>query len=288
MIRIVEVGPRDGLQNEPQIVPTVKKIAFVDALSVSGVSEVEVTSFVAPRWIPQLADAADVLAKINRNPDVIYSALIPNERGYERAIALDAPPDRIAVFVAASETFNRKNINTDADGAFARFRPLVSRAEATGISVRGYISTVFSCPYEGIVPARRTLEIAQRLLDLGCIHVALGDTIGQATPDEVRALLDLLLPRIDPAKIAMHFHDTYGRAADNVRASLDMGIHNFDGSVGGLGGCPFAGPGAPGNIATETVVEIARDAGEEVKVDLEAMATARRVILGALAPAGRG
>lgn len=287
MIRIVDVGPRDGLQNEAQIVPTATKIALVDALSVSGVDEVEVTSFVAPRWIPQLADAADVLAKIKRNPDVIYSALVPNERGLERAIALDAPPDRVAVFVAASETFNRKNINTDIDGAFARFDPVVSRAEASGIGVRGYISTVFSCPYEGIVPARRILEIAQRLIDLGCVQVALGDTIGQATPQEVRELLDLILPRIDPVRIAMHFHDTFGRAADNVRASLDMGIRNFDGSVGGLGGCPFAGPGAPGNIATETVVQIAREFGEEVKVDLEAIAAARRLILGALAPTRR-
>ncbi|MBI3270666.1 MAG: hydroxymethylglutaryl-CoA lyase [Planctomycetes bacterium] len=281
MVRIVEVGPRDGLQNETRQVPTEVKVAFVDALSLAGLPEIEVSAFVSPKWVPQLADAAEVFARIRRAPGVAYSALVPNEQGLDRALAARA--DRIAVFTAASETFSRKNTNASIDESIARFRPVLERARAGKIPVRGYVSTAFWCPYEGKIGPAKAAEVALRLADAGVDEVSIGDTLGKATPDEVRALLEPLLPRLPAQRIAMHFHDTFHRAVENVLASWKLGIRAFDSSAGGIGGCPYA-PGASGNVSTESVVEALRGAGEDVPVDLAALAAARALIGGALAP----
>ena len=248
MIRIVEVGPRDGLQNEARFVPTEVKIAFVDALSQCGFQEIEVSSFVRPAWVPQLADAEAVFAGITRKPGVSYMALVPNAAGLERAQAARA--DKVAVFTAASETFSRKNSNASIAQSIERFRPVLAHA---GRPVRGYVSTAFHCPYEGPIAPERVLPVARALFDLGCEEVSLGDTIGKATPEEVRRLLELVLPACPAGRVALHFHDTYGQAVENARAGLAMGITTFDASAGGIGGCPFA-PGAPGNVATEALV----------------------------------
>jgi hydroxymethylglutaryl-CoA lyase len=247
-IRIVEVGPRDGLQNQAELVPTEVKVAFVDALSASGFDEIEVSSFVSPKWIPQLADAAGVFAGIRRAPGVIYMALVPNEEGLEHAQAARA--DKIAVFTAASETFSRKNTNASIAETLRRFEPVVAKA---GVPVRAYISTAFHCPFEGPIAPAKVLPVARALIDLGCTELSIGDTIGKATPAEVRHLLELLLPLEPPVRLALHLHDTYGQAVDNARAALAMGIKTFDASAGGIGGCPYA-PGAPGNVATEALV----------------------------------
>jgi hydroxymethylglutaryl-CoA lyase len=247
-IRIVEVGPRDGLQNQAELVPTEVKIAFVDALSACGFDEIEVSSFVSPKWIPQLADAAEVFAGIRRAPGVVYMALVPNEEGLERA--QPAKADKVAVFTAASETFSRKNTNASIAETLRRFEPVVANA---GVPVRGYISTAFHCPFEGPIAPAKVLPVARALIDLGCTELSIGDTIGKATPDEVRHLLELLIPLEPPVRLALHLHDTYGQAVDNARAALAMGIKTFDASAGGIGGCPYA-PGAPGNVATEALV----------------------------------
>jgi hydroxymethylglutaryl-CoA lyase len=249
-IRVVEVGPRDGLQNEKTIIPTEVKVAFVDALSAAGFDEIEVSSFVAPKWVPQLADAAQVFAAITRRPGVRYTALVPNEQGLERA--LDARVDKIAVFTAASETFTRKNINASIAESIERFRPVVTRSP---VPVRAYVSTAFHCPFEGPVAPERVLEVAERLSAIGCADLSIGDTIGKATPEEVRRLLDLFLPRFGPERLAMHFHDTYGRAGENARVSAEAGITVFDASAGGIGGCPYA-PGASGNVSTQALVDL--------------------------------
>jgi hydroxymethylglutaryl-CoA lyase len=247
-IRIVEVGPRDGLQNQAELVPTLVKIAFVDALSLCGFDEIEVSSFVSPKWIPQLADAAEVFAGIRRAPGVSYMALVPNEEGLERAQA--ARVDKIAVFTAASETFSQKNTNATIAETLRRFEPVVARA---GVPVRGYISTAFHCPFEGAIAPAKVLPVARALIDLGCTELSIGDTIGKATPDEVRHLLELLIPLQPPVRLALHLHDTFGHAVDNALAALAMGIKTFDASAGGIGGCPYA-PGAAGNVATEALV----------------------------------
>ena len=247
-VRLVEVGPRDGLQNEGRSVPTAVKIAFVDALSGTGLDEIEVTSFVSPRWVPQLADASDVFAGITRRPGVIYSALVPNERGLERAMAAGAA--KVAVFTAASETFSQRNTNASIAETLERFRPVLEESE---VPVRGYVSTAFHCPFEGPIAPRQVVPVVRALFDLGCAEVSIGDTIGKATPDEVRQLLDALLPVWPAAKLALHLHDTYGQAVDNARAARAMGITVFDASAGGIGGCPYA-PGAPGNVATQALV----------------------------------
>lgn len=247
-VRIVEVGPRDGLQNEPRFVPTEEKIAFVDALSQCGFEEIEVSSFVSPRWIPQLADAEAVFAGIRRKPGVRYLALVPNQAGLARAQA--ARVDKLAVFTAASETFSRKNANASIAETLERFRPVVA---AAGRPVRGYISTAFHCPYEGVIVPAQVLPVAHALLELGCAELSIGDTIGKATPDEVTRLFERLLAVSPAERLAGHFHDTYGNAVENVRAGRALGITTFDASAGGVGGCPYA-PGAPGNVATETLV----------------------------------
>jgi hydroxymethylglutaryl-CoA lyase len=274
-IRIVEVGPRDGLQNETAPVPTETKVAFVDALSGTGVDEIEVSAFVSPRWVPQLGDAEEVFRRISRRQGVEYSALVPNEKGLERA--LEARVDKVSVFTAASETFNQKNINTSIEGSIQRFVPVVESARSAGLPVRGYVSTAFWCAFEGKIAPEATVDVVERLADIGVQEVSISDTIGKASPDEVTRLLDLLLPRLSSDRIAMHFHDTYGRGVENVLASWSSGIRIFDASVGGLGGCPYA-PGATGNVATEAVVEAFQAEGATVGVDLRGLAQARHLL----------
>jgi hydroxymethylglutaryl-CoA lyase len=274
-MKIVEVGPRDGLQNETVSVPTEVKVAFVEALSMTGVGEIEVSAFVSPRWVPQLGDAADVFRKISRKEGVVYSALVPNEKGLERAIAANA--DKVSVFTAASETFNRKNINMSVAESLRRFRPLAKRAHVMGLPVRGYLSTAFWCPFEGKILPETAVDVSQRLFDIGVHEVSISDTIGKATPDEVARLLDILLPQIGSERIAVHFHDTYGRGVENVLTSWSYGIRIFDASAGGIGGCPFA-PGATGNVATEAVVKALKSKGAEVAVDLTKITRARRLV----------
>lgn len=264
-IRITEVGPRDGLQNEPAIVSTETKIAFVNALSQSGVAEIEAGSFVSPRAIPQLADSDEVFQRIERRPGVVYSALVPNERGLERARA--AAVDKIAVFTAGSDSFNQRNIHCTVRESIGRFRPVVSQARQAGMPVRGYISTATHCPFEGPIPPSRVAQVMRDLLDLGLEEISLGDTIGKATPWDIRRLLDEVMPHIGRATVSLHFHDTYGMAVANVlTAWTEYGIGSFDTSAGGLGGCPYA-PGASGNVATEDVVYALRASGASVAVD---------------------
>ncbi len=274
-MRIVEVGPRDGLQNETAPVPTEAKVAFINALSNTGVGEIEVSAFVSPRWVPQLKDAQAVFDRIERKPGVIYSALVPNEIGLERAFA--AHIDKVAMFTSASETFNQKNINTSIKGSIERFRPVVKRAQSAGLPVRGYVSTAFWCAFEGRIAPQNVIEVVQMLADIGVNEMSISDTIGKATPDEVNQLLDLLLPAYPSEKIAVHFHDTYRRGVENVLASASRGIKVFDSSAGGLGGCPYA-PGATGNVATEAVVTALEANGYQVGVDVDGVSQARHLL----------
>ncbi len=274
-MKIVEVGPRDGLQNETATVPTAAKIAFVNALSETGVGEIEVSAFVSSRRVPQLGDAETVFRRLSRTDGVVYSALVPNERGLERAMA--ACVDKVSVFTAVSETFNQKNIHTSVDGSLRRFRPLIRRARTMGLPVRGYVSTAFWCAFEGKIAPEAVVDLVERLVDIGVDEVSISDTIGKATPAEVAALLDCLLTRVAPEMVAVHFHDTYGRGVENVLTSWSQGIRIFDASVGGLGGCPFA-PGATGNVATASVVMALEDKGATVGVDLAKLSQARRIL----------
>jgi hydroxymethylglutaryl-CoA lyase len=274
-IKIVEVGPRDGLQNETATVSTEAKVAFVNALSLTGVGEIEVSAFVSPRWVPQLGDAEDVFRKIIRRKGVVYSALVPNEKGLARAVA--AGVEKISVFTAASETFNRKNINTSGEGALRRFRPLIDRARVEGLPVRGYVSTAFWCPFEGRISPETTAEVVKRLFGIGVDEISISDTVGKATPEEVARLLDCLLPAFAAERFAVHYHDTYGRGVANVLKSWSYGIRVIDASCGGLGGCPFA-PGATGNVATESVVNALQEKGQTVGVDLEKLSQARHLL----------
>ena len=278
-VRLTEVGPRDGLQNESKPIPTGVKVAFVDALSEAGYDEIEVSAFVSPERVPQLADAEEVFARIRRRPSTIYSALVPNERGLERAFLAKA--GKIAVFTAASETFNRKNVNASIQESIERFKPAVESARRSALPVRGYVSTAFWCPYEGKIRPRAVVDVVRRLLDIGVDEISLGDTIGKAIPAEVMALLDLLLDHIDQDRIVMHFHDTYGTAIANVFASYDRGIAAYDSSAGGVGGCPFA-PGAAGNVATEDVVWALTRAGASLSPDLDRVRVASDILASAL------
>jgi hydroxymethylglutaryl-CoA lyase len=275
MVTIVEVGPRDGLQNETAPIPTEAKIAYIDALSGTGVHEVEVSAFVSPRWVPQLDDADAVFRGITRKDGVVYSALVPNARGLERALA--AGVDKIAVFTAASETFNLKNINTTTVGSIERFLPVATQARDAGLPVRGYVSTAFWCAFEGQVQPDAVLDVVSRLDDIGVGEMSISDTIGRATPDEVRRLLDVLLARLPVNRVAMHFHDTYNRGVENVLASWEYGIRIFDASAGGLGGCPYA-PGATGNVATEDVVKALQEKGAAQDIDLGRLKQARGLV----------
>ncbi|MGZ4149949.1 MAG: hydroxymethylglutaryl-CoA lyase [Actinomycetota bacterium] len=281
-VRIVEVGPRDGLQNEDDFVPTDAKIAFVQALADAGLTVVEATSFVHTRAVPQLADAEQVLAGIRRKPGVRYPVLVPNLRGLERAKAAGA--DAIAVFTAASEAFTQANIGMSIAGSLEAFTPVVASAAERGWWRRGYVSTAFGCPYSGAVEPETVVDVATALLDLGCEEISIGDTIGVAEPDDVRRVLEALLTRIPVERLALHLHDTRGRALDNALAGLDLGIRTFDTSAGGTGGCPYA-PGAPGNLATESLCALLEARGYEHGVDAAAIAAAARTMQAHLAQA---
>jgi hydroxymethylglutaryl-CoA lyase len=250
-VRIVEVGARDGLQNEKTIVPTATKIELIDRLSATGLRTIEATSFVSPKWIPQLADAAEVFVAIDKRPGVAYPVLVPNLQGYERARAVGA--GEVAVFTAASEAFNRKNVNATIDGSIDRFVPVFERARADGVKVRGYVSTVLGCPYQGEVPVADVVRVARRMHKLGCYEISLGDTIGIGTPAKARAMLRAVAEAVPIEALAVHFHDTRGQALANILACLEEGIAVVDSSVSGTGGCPYA-KGATGNVATEDVV----------------------------------
>jgi len=278
-VRITEVGPRDGLQNEKSTIPTETKIRFVDALSDAGYEEIEVSAFVSPDRVPQLQDAEQVFAGIRRREGVLYSALVPNEKGLERA--LRARVGKVSVFTAASETFNRKNVNASIQESIERFRPVVEGARRESIPVRGYVSTAFWCPYEGKIEPDAVVSVARRLSDLGIHEISIGDTIGKAVPAEVMALLDRLLDHVDQDRLVMHFHDTYGTAIANVLASYERGITAFDSSAGGLGGCPFA-PGASGNVATEDVIWALTRSGATVAPDLDKVIAASDLLASSL------
>jgi hydroxymethylglutaryl-CoA lyase len=281
-VNIVEVGPRDGLQNEKGIVPTADKIRYIDLLSAAGFPVVEATSFVSPRAIPQLADAAEVMAGIQRREGTRYPVLVPNAKGMERALAAGARD--VAVFTAASETFARHNINSTIAESIERFRPVVEMARAHGVRVRGYISTAFGCPYEGAVPPAAVLRVGDDLLALGVDDLSLGDTIGVATPNQVIQLVPLLAERISLDRLGLHFHDTRGTALANVLAALELGVTTFDSSAGGLGGCPYA-PGASGNLATEDLLYMLHGMGVHTGVNLDAVVVASRFLAAVLARA---
>lgn len=274
-VKIVEVGARDGLQNENATIPTDAKVRFIEALADAGLRVIEAGAFVHPKWVPQMADTAQVLERLNKREGVDYPVLVPNTRGLERA--LEAGVESIAIFTAASETFNRKNINMSIDESFAAFVPVVARARAENVRVRGYVSCAGGCPYEGTVAPERVLEVTARLLDLGCYEVSIGDTIGVATPLQVQGLVALLTQVVPRERLAMHFHDTRGMAIANTLAALEMGITTFDASAGGLGGCPYA-PGASGNLATEDLVYLMNGLAIETGVDLEKLVAASSVI----------
>jgi hydroxymethylglutaryl-CoA lyase len=263
-VSVYEVGPRDGLQNEPAAVGTVLKLRLIEALAHAGLTRIEVTSFVSPRWIPQLADADELGRTLPPFEGVQYSALCPNERGMQRAIAAALP--EIAVFLSASETHNRRNINKSIAQTLDVFRGFVPLAVERSLRVRGYVSTAWGCPYEGEVDPRRALELARTLIELGCYQVSLGDTIGVGTPLQTKRLLERFLGELPSAKLAMHMHDTRGQALANVLVGLELGVRTFDAAIGGLGGCPYA-PGASGNLATEDLVYMLDGMGIATGVD---------------------
>jgi hydroxymethylglutaryl-CoA lyase len=272
-VRIVEVGPRDGLQNEKAIIPTAAKIELVDRLSATGLRTIEATSFVSPKWVPQLADAAEVYAGIRRRAGVRYPVLVPNEQGYERARAAGA--DEIAVFTAASEAFNKANVNATIDESLARFAPVLARARADGIPVRGYVSTVLGCPYQGEVPVADVVHVAKALHAMGCYEISLGDTIGVGTPGKARAMLRAVAGAVPMPALAVHFHDTYGQALANILACLEEGVAVVDAAVSGTGGCPYA-KGATGNVASEDVAYMLHGMGIATGIDLAALSDTGR------------
>lgn len=274
-VTVKEVGPRDGLQNEPTFIQTEDKIAWINQLSQTGLTYIEVTSFVHPKWIPQLADAYEVASRIERVEGVTYAALVPNKKGLEGALAANI--DEVAVFMSASETHNRKNINKSIEETYVVLKEVIDEAKRENKTVRGYVSTVFGCPYEGAVSIERVISVSERLFELGIDELSLGDTIGVANPVQVQQTLERLLKRFPAEKIALHFHNTRGMALANVFASLQMGITIFDSSLGGLGGCPYA-PGASGNLATDDLVYMLTQMGIECGVQLEPLTEAARWI----------
>jgi hydroxymethylglutaryl-CoA lyase len=270
-VRIVEVGPRDGFQSIEQTIPTDAKIQFINTLSEAKLPEIEVTSFVSAKWIPQLADAQEVSTEIIRDSNILYTALIPNIKGLERA--LDANYSSVAVFTAASDTFSQKNINCSIKESITRFQKMKTSFQDNNMRVRGYISTVWVCPYEGQMEPENVLPVIDALLELGIDEISLGDTIGKATPDDVRNTLDLILSLHDANQFALHFHDTYNHALENIRVGLEYGISTFDSSAGGVGGCPFA-PGASGNVSTGSVLNLCKELGIETGVDDQKLSAA--------------
>ena len=272
-VRIVEVGPRDGLQNEKAFVASADKIELIERLSQTGLRSIEATSFVSPKWVPQLADAAEVFSAFQRAPGVSYPVLVPNLQGYERARQVGAT--EVAVFTAASEAFNRKNTNAGIDESIERFSPVLQRAHADGVKVRGYVSTVLGCPYQGEVPLADVVRVATRLHALGCYEISLGDTIGTGTPLKARAMLKAVAGEMPMAALAVHFHDTYGQALANLLACLEEGVRVADAAVSGIGGCPYA-KGASGNVATEDVVYLLHGMGIATGIDLERLSDTGR------------
>ncbi|MGQ9365827.1 hydroxymethylglutaryl-CoA lyase [Azospirillum sp. A39] len=270
-VRMVEVGPRDGLQNEKQTVPTAVKVGLVDRLSEAGLPVVEAGSFVSPKWVPQMADSGAVMAAIRRRPGTRYAVLTPNLKGLEGA--LEARADEVAVFGAASESFSQKNINCSIAESLERFAPVMERARAAGVPVRGYVSCVLGCPYEGEIAPAAVAEVAARLMAMGCYEVSLGDTIGTGTPAKAQAMIAAVAERVPVATLAVHFHDTYGQALANILAALEMGVAVVDSSVAGLGGCPYA-KGASGNVASEDVLYMLNGLGVETGVDLDRLVAA--------------
>lgn len=278
-VRLVEVGPRDGLQNESQILPTSVKVELINRLSASGLDYVEVGSFVRPDWIPPLADTDLVAAQIERYPGVTYSALVPNQRGLERA--LEARLNEVAIFMSVTETHNRKNTNRSTAQALESYRSVVDNALAAGIRVRAYLSTVFGCPYEGQVHPEQVLPLVSQLLEMGAYQVSLGDTIGVATPADVQRTLTHLYTAVPADKMALHLHDTRGTALANILMGLQMGIRVFDAAIGGLGGCPYA-PGASGNVSSEDTLYMLHGMGYDTGVDLEALVKANHFLQGVM------
>jgi hydroxymethylglutaryl-CoA lyase len=270
-VEIFEVGPRDGLQNEAGEIPVADKIALVDRLSEAGFRRIEVASFVSPKWVPQMADSAEVLAGIARADGIRYAALTPNMRGYEAALAAGA--DEIAIFGSASEGFSKANINATIDESLERFRPVLEAARHIDLPVRGYVSCVTDCPYDGPVDPGQVARVADRLFAMGCYEISLGDTLGHGTPDSIARMLLAVRNVVPAGRLAGHYHDTRGRALDNIDASLSLGLRVFDAAVGGLGGCPYA-PGAAGNVATEAVARHLADLGYETGLDAEVLAQA--------------
>ncbi|MGO8916911.1 MAG: hydroxymethylglutaryl-CoA lyase [Stellaceae bacterium] len=278
-VRMVEVGPRDGLQNEAQIVPAATKIALIEQLADAGLGVVEAGSFVSPKWIPQMADTAEVLARLRRKPGVSYPVLVPNMKGF--AAALAAGVEEIAIFAAASESFSQRNINCSIAESLARFAPVAEAARRHGLRLRGYISCVVDCPYDGPIAPVAVADVAAKLLAMGCYEVSLGDTIGTGTPGRIQAMIDRVAEAVPRERLAVHFHDTYGQALANILASLEHGIAVIDSSVAGLGGCPYA-KGASGNVASEDVLYLLSGLGIRTGVELARLAAAGRFISQAL------
>lgn len=274
-VKIKEVGPRDGLQNEKQTISTEDKITWIDSLSKTGLSYIEVSSFVHPKWIPQLADASEVLGKIKREQGVTYAALVPNLRGLERA--LEANVDEVSIFMSASEAHNQNNINKSIEETYPILSEVVKEAKAAGKTVRGYLSTVIACPYDGPIAASQVRKVSDRLFSMGIDELSLGDTIGVGVPNQVEHLLEELLPHFEASKLAMHFHDTRGTALANIVKSLEMGITIFDSALGGLGGCPYA-KGASGNVATEDLLYMLHEMGIETGIDINAVMKSAQLI----------
>jgi len=278
-VRLVEVGPRDGLQNEATLVPTEVKVELIERLADAGLPAVEATSFVSPKWVPQMADAAEVMARIRRKPGVSYPVLVPNLKGLEAAIAARA--EEVAVFGAATESFSRRNINCGIDESLDRFAPVCEQALASGLRVRGYVSVVLGCPYEGAVAPEAVAHVSKRLYAMGCYEVSLGDTTGMGTPARTQQMIEAVAKHVPVAKLAGHYHDTFGQALANILASMDLGVATFDCSVAGLGGCPYS-PGATGNVATEDVLYLLDGLGVHTGVDMTKLAEAGRFICEAI------
>ena len=278
-VRLVEVGPRDGLQNEQREVPTAVKIELIERLADAGLPAVEATAFVSPRWVPQMADHTEVLERVRRKPGVDYPVLAPNLKGFEAARAAGAT--EVAIFGAASESFSRKNINCSIAESLERFRPVAEAAGRNGVRVRGYVSCVLGCPYEGEVPPAKVAEVAKALYEMGCYEVSLGDTIGTGTPGKTKAMIEACAAHVPMGRLAGHYHDTYGQALANIYASLELGVTTFDASIAGLGGCPYAA-GASGNVATEDVVYMLDGMGVRTGVDLGQLVAIGRWICGVL------
>jgi hydroxymethylglutaryl-CoA lyase len=274
-VRIVEVGPRDGLQNEKSLVPTEVKVALIEALADAGLKSIESGSFVSPKWVPQMVDSASVLSRVRRVSGVSYSVLVPNLQGL--TAALECHPDEIAVFASASETFSQRNINCSISESLTRLTPVAKAAIDAGVKVRGYVSCVLGCPYEGPIAVEAVARVAKELYDMGCYEISLGDTIGIGTPVNAQRMLEPVSEHVPLSRLAVHFHDTRGQALANILASLDMGVAVIDSSVAGLGGCPYA-PGATGNVATEDVLYMLDGMGIETGVNLSKLAAAGRMI----------